>query len=229
MTTLHSDEANILDAETFNWRLVVYPLLVVLIIIVGGLGVYFYLESQRDQMEASARDAVVQAKTPEDLVKVADQFPKADQATLALLSAADGSFAKHDYATAIADYQRIIQSATADAELRASAQIGLASTQEANGKIDDALNTYLAVGQLGDKSAYAPFAYNAAAHLYEQRGDKDNQRKTLTALAGLDPDSTFVKQAQNELKQLNAAEQPPLTVPVPATPKPAPAPAPAQK
>jgi len=198
---------------------------------VGGFGYYFYTQNQRDQLEAAAREAVVQAKSPEDLVKVADQFPKADQATLALLSAADGSFAKHDYASAIATYQRVIQSAHADELLRESAQIGLASTQEATGKIDDAINTYLAVGQIGGKSPYATFAYNAAAHLYEQRGDKDNERKTLTALASLDADSPFVKEAQFKLKQLNAAAQPPLTVPVPATPAPTPAPAaaPAQK
>jgi len=148
-----------------------------------------------------------------------------------LLSAADGAFTKHDYASAVTYYQRVIDSTTADAELRQSAQIGLASTQEANGKIDDAINTYLAVGQLGDKSAYATFAYNSAAHLYEQRGDKDNERKSLTALASLDADSPFVKQAQYKLKQLNAAERPPLTVPV-SVPTPAPAaatPAPAQK
>jgi predicted negative regulator of RcsB-dependent stress response len=222
MTTLHSDEANILDAETFNWRLVVYPLLAALVVVVGGFGYYYYLQNQRDQMEAAARDAVVQAKTPEELVKVADQFPKADQATLALLSAADGSFAKHDYASAIQAYQRILQSTTTDPELRDAAQLGQASTQEANGNTNEAITSYLAVAQLGDKSPYAPFAYNAVAHIYEQRNDKDNERQTLTALASLDPDSPFVKQAQYKLKQMNAAAQPPLTIPVPAMPAPAP-------
>jgi predicted negative regulator of RcsB-dependent stress response len=220
MTTLHSDEANLLDAETINWRLVVYPLLVVLILVVGGFAYYFYQENQRDQMEAAARDAVVQAKTPEELAKVADQLPNADQATLALLTAADGSFTKGDYAAAIQAYQRVIQSPTADAELHASAQIGLASAQEASGKIDDAINTYLTVGQIGDKSPYATYAYNTAAHIYEQRGDKANETKTLTALASLDPDSPFVKQAQYKLKQFNAASQT-ITVPIPATPAPA--------
>jgi predicted negative regulator of RcsB-dependent stress response len=218
MTTLHSDEANILDAETINWRLVVYPVLAALVVLVGGFGYYFYLQSQREQMEAAAREAVVQAKTPEDLVKVADQFPKADQATLALLSAADGSFGKRDYAAAIQEYQRVVQTATVDPELRDSAQLGLASTQEASGKADDAISTYMEVAQRGDKSAYSPYAYNAAAHIYEQRGDKANETKILTALASLDPDSPFVKQAQYKLKQLNAASQPAITVPVPATP-----------
>jgi tetratricopeptide (TPR) repeat protein len=217
MATLESDEANILDAETINWQLIVYPILAALVVAVGGFGYYFYLQNQREELEASARAALVQAKTPEDLVKVADQFPHTDQAMLALQSAADGSFAKRDYAAAIQDYQRIIQTVTIDAELRDSAQLGLASSLEASGKADDAIKAYLEVAQRGAKSPQAPFAYNAVARLYEERGDKDNERKIMTEAASLDPDSPFVKQAQFKLKELTAAAQPTMTVPIPAT------------
>jgi predicted negative regulator of RcsB-dependent stress response len=229
MATLESDDSNILDAETINWRLVVYPILAALLVGVGGLGYYYYLQVQREQLEASARAALGQAKTPEELVKVADQFPRTDQGTLALLNAADGSFAKRDYAAAIQDYQRIIQAVTTDAELRDSAQLGLASSLEASDKIDDAITTYLEVARRGAKSPHAPFAYNAVARLYDERGDKDNERKVLTEAASLDPDSPFVKQAQFKLKEMVAAAQPPLTFPVPATPAPASPPAPNQK
>jgi len=225
MATLESDDSNIIDAGTTNWRLVVYPILAALVVAVGGFGYYFYLQNQREQLEASARAALVQAKTPEALVKVADQFPGADQGTLALLSAADDSFAKRDYATAIKDYQRIIQTVTTNAELRESAQLGLASSLEANGKIDDAINTFLEVARRGAKSPYAPFAYNAVARLDEERGDKDNERKVLTEAASLNPDSPFVKQAQLKLKEMAAAAEPPLTVSVPVTNTPASAPA----
>lgn len=221
MATLQSDEANILDAETVNWRLVVYPILAALVVAVGGFGYYYYLQYQRENLESSARAALVEAKTPEEMVKVADQFPKTDQATLALLGAADASFAKHDYAAAIQNYQRIVQIGTTDPELRDSAQLGLASSFEANGKIDDAINTYLAVGGEGGKSPYAPYAYNSVARLYEQRGEKDKERNILTEAALLDPDSPSVKQAQNKLKEMTAAAQPSPTVPVPAPPSPA--------
>jgi predicted negative regulator of RcsB-dependent stress response len=220
MAILQTDDANILDAETINWRLVVYPILAALVVAVGGFGYYYYLQNQREELEASARAALVEAKTPEAMVKVADQFPGADQATLALLSAAGDSFTKRDYAAAIQDYQRIVQTTTADPELRDSAQLGLASALEANGKIDDAINTYLAVAREGVKSPYAPYAYNSVARLYEQRGEKDNERNILTEAASLDPDSPFVKQAQYKLKEMTAAAQPPLTVPVPAPPAP---------
>jgi len=221
MATLQSDEANILDTETINWRLVVYPILVALVVAVGGFGYYYYLLDQREQLEDSARAALLQATTPEDLVKVADQFPKADQGTLALLNAADDSFAKQDYAAAMADYQRIIQTVTTDPELRDSAQLGLASSLEASGKTDDAINAYLEVAQRGAKSPYAAFAYNAVARLYDERGDKDKEREILTEAASLDPVSPFVKQAQLKLKEMAEAEQPPLSVTLPATPAPA--------
>jgi predicted negative regulator of RcsB-dependent stress response len=216
MATLESDDANILDAETINWRLIVYPILAVIIVGVGGFAYYYYQLTQREDLETTAHAALFAAKTPADWLKVADQYPTTDQATLALLNAAEYSFDKQDYAGAIADYQRVLQSTSTSAALRDSAQIGLASSQEANGKTDDAIASYLAVARNGAKSPFAPYAYSTVARLYDERGDKDNEKKILTEAASLDSDSPFVKQAQLKLKELNAAAQPPLTLPAPA-------------
>ncbi len=138
MATLESNDSNILDAETINWRLVVYPIVAAVILLLGGFGYYYYLQSQRELLETQARAVLLQARTPEEFVKVADAFPKTDQATIALLSAAEGSFIKRDFAAAMADYQRIV-GAAADPELRDSAQLGLARSLEASGKPDDAV------------------------------------------------------------------------------------------
>jgi predicted negative regulator of RcsB-dependent stress response len=169
MATLDQDDANVFDAETINWRLIVYPVLVALLVVAGGLGYYYYQLNQRDQAESTARAALVLAKTPEDMVKVADQPPHTDQATLALLAAADASFTKRDFPAAIQDYQRIIDATGTDPELADSARIGLGSTFEATDKVDDAIHTYVEVGDRGDKSPYAAFAYDAAARLYQPR------------------------------------------------------------
>jgi predicted negative regulator of RcsB-dependent stress response len=231
MATLESSDSNILDAEAINWRLIVYPLLAVVLLIAGGFFYYYYQQNQRDLVEAQARAAMLKATTPDDLIAIANKFPDTDQATLALMSAAKDSFTLRDFDAAAKDYQRIAAIPGATGELRDSAQLGLASSLEANAKIDDAINAYLAVAQEGDKSPYAPFAYIAAARLYDQRGDKDNERKILTEASSLDPDSQFVKEAQNRLKQLDAESMPPPTTPMPETPAPAapsaPAPAPA--
>jgi len=239
MAILDTDEANIVDTAAFNWRLIVYPLVVVLIVGVGGLGYYYNAQYQRDQLEDTARAALVQAKTPEEFIKVADQYPTTTQATLALNKAAGISLDKHDYTAAIADYQKIVQNDAVAPELRDSAQLGVAASLEANGKTDDAINTYLDVARHGAKSPYAPFAYMAAARLYEEKGDKDNERRILSEASSLDPDSPFVKQAQMKLNEITGAATPlpsassvpttisaspaaspaPATAPVPASPK----------
>jgi predicted negative regulator of RcsB-dependent stress response len=208
MATLGSDDSNILDAETTNWRLVIYPVVAAIILILGGFGYYYYLQSQQELRESQAREAIVQAKTPEELVKVADQFSGTHQATVALLSAANDSFNKKDYAAATKDYQRVISTVETDPDLRDSAQLGLASTLEASGKMDDAINAYLTLARRGKESAYAPFAYNAVVQIYEQRGDKENERTILLQIAGLGIDSPFVKQAEAKLKALNTAPTP---------------------
>lgn len=210
MATL--DDANIIDGETINWRLIVYPILAVAVLILGGFGYYYYQQNQRDIAEANAREALLKAKTPEELVQVADQFPHTDQATLALLSAAEGSFDKLDYAAATKDYQRIIDTAGTDPLLRDSAQLGLASSLAAGGKIDDAISAYLEVARRGDKTPYAPFGYNAVAQIYSQRGDIENERKILTEETSLDPDSAFVKEAQAQLKELSTSTT--ISIPV---------------
>jgi predicted negative regulator of RcsB-dependent stress response len=220
MATVEQDDANVFDAETINWRLIVYPVLLALVVIVGGLGYYYYLQNQRDEAESTARAALVQAKTPEEMAKVADQFPHTDQATLALLNAAGDSFAKRDFTTAISDYQRVVDASGTDPQLVDSAKLGLASSFEATGKINEAIHAYTDVGDRGAKSAYAAFAYDAAARLYLQLKDKVNQRKMLTQAAALDGDSPSVKIAQQSLKEMSAAEAPPVTFNVPATPAP---------
>ena len=225
MATLEPRDSNIVDAETINWRLYAYPLVASVIFVLGGFGYYYYLQNERDELEAQARAVLLQAKTPDEFVKVADQFPKTDQAMVALLSAADGSFNKKDYDAAIKAYQRIIDTIGANEELIDSAQLGMASAFEAKGSVDDAIHAYMAVAQRGNKSPYAPSAYLQAARIYDRRGDKDNERKILTEAASLGTDSSFVKQAQIKLKDLNAA--PAQTVPVgnaPTMPPAAPAP-----
>jgi len=220
MATLESNEANILDAETINWRLIAYPVLAIVILVGGGLSYYYYQQVQRETVENQARAVLMDAKTPEAMIKVADQFPGTTHATLALLGAAQASFGKQDYAAATGDYQRIIGTVGTDAVLHDSAQIGLASALEASGKADDAVNAYLQVARSGDKTSYAPYAYTAAARIYEQKGDKDNERKILSEATSLDPDSQFVKQAQAQLKELNPPAS--MTVPVPNSTAPAP-------
>ena len=211
MATLDSGDANIVEGDFINWRLVVYPIIAAVLLIWGGLIYYFYLQNQREELEAAAREALLQASTPEALVAVADKFPATEQAALVLLKAAGNSFDKKDYAAASRDYQRIVSDPNADAQLRDSAQMGLSSTLESSGKADDAIKAYLIVARRGNASPYAPAAYYAVASIYQQRGDTVNEQSVLIEEAALDPESTFVKAAQQRLKELNFSAAFPTT------------------
>ena len=228
MATLDSPDANILDAEAINWRAIVYPIVALLILLVGGFFYYYYQQSHRIELEQQATEAVLKAKTPEELAKVSADFPGTNNGTIALLSAANMSFEKKDYDSAITYYKQAMDNS--DVSLAGSARMGLASTQEAAGKLDDAIATFLTEAHLGKSSPYAPYAYSSAARLYGQKGDKDNELKTLSDLtgAGFDSSSSFVEQAQAQMKQLTAP--PPTVIPAPvtaSTPAPAVAPTPA--
>jgi predicted negative regulator of RcsB-dependent stress response len=212
MATFNSDDANIIEGDSLNWRLVVYPMVAAIFLVLGGLIYYFYLQNQREELEATARNALLQAQTPEALAAVADKFPTTAQATLALLNAAGGSFDKKDYAAAGHDYQLIIDNPDAGALLRESAQMGLASTLESSGRADDAIKAYLTVARRGSNSPFAPAAYHAVASIYRQRGDKNNEQEVLIEEAALDPDSNFVKEAHERIEEINAS-------PVVAAPK----------
>jgi predicted negative regulator of RcsB-dependent stress response len=205
MATLESDDRNIVEADAVNWRLIVYPILAVAVILLGGFGYYYYQLNEREQEETDARAQLVLAKTPADMVKVADQFPQTTQAALALIDAADASYAGKDYDGALKDYQRVIASEQAPVELRDSAQVGIGSTQEASGKPEDAIRSYLAVAQKGSHSPFAPFAYHAVAQIYEARKDKDDELRILQQTLQLGGDSPFVKEAEARLKELTSA------------------------
>jgi predicted negative regulator of RcsB-dependent stress response len=213
MDTLDAGETNIFEREAVNWRLIVYPLAAVIAALLIGLGIYYYVLNERLTREASAQDALALAKTPDDFVKVADDFPGTTHATVALMSAADASYEKKDFAGAIKDYQRVTDDKDSDATLRDSAQLGLAASLAASGKVDDAIKAYMTVAERNGGSGFAPFAYNAVARIYEDKGDKDNERRVLAEAANLGTDSPFGQVAAQRLKALDQAAPTVITMP----------------
>ena len=225
MATLETQDANIIDADAINWRLVVYPVVGVILILLVGFTVYYYQQNARDQAEYSARQAFIQAKTPDELVKVADQYPGTSQGVFALIAAADLSMTKSDYPAAEKDYQRVIGDAGADQILRDSAGVGLGSAYEAENKLDDAIGAFLNVAHRGKSSPYAPYAYMSAARLYDRKKDPAAERNLLTEAAALGGDSSFVKEADYQLKLLKLISENPKSALPPASAPAAPPPA----
>src|SRR6201996_4950080 len=143
MSTLQTDEANIIDAEEVNWRWIVLPLVLVLLVAAGGLGIYYYLQVQQDAAETEARVALLKATTPAEFLKVAEQYPKTDQAMLAIFRATNASLGQRDYDGAQTAYRKIIDNPALGAQWRDSASLGIASCDEAKNDIDKAISEYL--------------------------------------------------------------------------------------
>jgi len=240
MSTLQTDEPNIIDAEEVNWRWIVYPVLLVLLVAAGGFGVYYYLQVQQDAAEAEARAALVKATTPAEFLKVAEQYAKTDQAMLAYFSAATASFNQRDYDGAKAAYQKIIDNPALSAQWHDSASLGIASCDEAKNDADKAISEYLEVARRGDASPFAAYAFDCVARIYDARGDKKTEISILQQAADLNPDSPSAQIAAQRLKALQPqqamsfpvgnpnAPVPSGVSPAPANPAPA-APAPAAK
>ena len=202
MATLASDERNIIEAEDFNWRLVAYPIIAIVALLLIGFGIYYYELNQREQAEEAAAAALTAAKTQADIVKVADSYPETTQAAVALMRAADLSVAAKDFDNAKKDYQRVLDSKQAPVELRDSAQLGLAGVQEANGDVDNAIQSYLVIAQKGGASPFAAVAYHQVAAIYASRQDKVHEQQILQQEVRLGGDSPFVKEAADRLKEL---------------------------
>jgi hypothetical protein len=210
MATLESSDSNILDAEAINWRWVVYPIVVVLILVFGGCGIYFYLQDARAQHEAQARAAILTAKTPQALVQVADQFPGTSHAAMALIAAGNLSYAQQDYSSAEKDFQRVANLTDIDDTVRDSARLGYAAALEAAGATDsEAVDAYVTVANRGKSSPFASYACLAAAHLYERQHNVDKERQLLLQATGIDTDSPFGQEAQKLLQSLNSAASSP--------------------
>ena len=207
MSTLQTDEANIIDAEEVNWQWIVLPLVLMLLVAGGGFGVYYYLQMQQDAAEAEARTALIKATTPAEFLKVAEQYPKTDQAMLATFSAANASFDARDYDGAQTAYRKIIDNPVLGVQWRDSASIGIASCDEAKGDADKAINEYLEVARRGDASPFAAFAFNCVARIYDARGDKKTEGDILKQTAELTQDSPSARMAQQRSSELNPPAQ----------------------
>jgi hypothetical protein len=210
MPSLESPDSNILDAQAVNWRFVVYPIVGVLILVFGGCGIYFYLQTARAEHEAQAREALLAAKTPGALVQVADRFPGTTHAAMALIAAGNFSYDQKDYASAENDFQRVAGSADLDDGVRDSARLGYAAALQAAGAPDDqAVDAYLAVANRGKSSPFASYACLAAAHLYERQHNLDKEKELLLQATGIDTETPFGQQAQKLLQSLNGGPSAP--------------------
>ena len=197
-------DTNVVESEPVNWRLIVYPLLALLVLVAGIYSYFAYRQHAVEQRESEARTALVSAHSTAELLSVANRYPKTVQATLAGITAGEQALFNRDFVVAENAFTAVLHTPKIDPQLHDSAQLGLAATYEANGKTAEAIAAYLNVAHEGNTTPYAAYAFYTVAGIYLRKDDKANARKTFSELASLNNRSAFLPTGARQLASLNA-------------------------
>jgi len=209
-------------------------------VVVVGVGLAFYFVHQ-GQVQDDANNALSKLlvrtspntpePTPENFMKVANDFPNTDAGKRALLLAASALFTEGKYDEARGYFQRFLQE-HADSPFAGQAALGIAASMEAQGKLEDAINAYRNAADRYQTPNVAPQAKMAMARLYQSQGKLTDARDQLEQIVqNQNYGPPVASEARNQLEQLlmahpelmptNAPPQPPpmmRTTPAPTAP-----------
>ena len=197
-------DTNVVESEPANWRLIVYPILALLLLVAGITSYFAYRQHAVDERESEARAGLVAAHSTAELLSVASRYPKTIQAGLAEINAGQLALSNRDFVVAENAFTAVLHTAKIDPQLRDSAQLGLAATYEAKGETPAAIAAYLRVAHEGNTTPYAAYAFYSVATIYLRKDDKANARQTFTELAALNNGSPFLQNGAQQLANLNA-------------------------
>ena len=155
--------------------------------------------------------------------KVSDTYPGTAAAGRAVLLAAGALFDSGKYAEAQAQFERFLRD-YGDSPWRTEAQIGVASSLEAAGKVDLALTKYKEILDRRPTDATSPQVKSALARLYLAQIKPDQALRLYEDLAKAHNNDSWSSEAEMQAREL-LLKHPELKPPAPA-PAPVPAPTP---
>lgn len=165
-----------------------------------GFAIWKY---QTDQAEQKARTAFAQAKSPEMIEKIIQDYPQSPSAAVAAMMLADIHFQKHEWEKANTLYQQVVDHFP-KSNLVSAARYGLASVLEANHKISEALAAYKEIADKDPSSFQAPQALYATGRLLEQSNQLDEARKVYEKFSIQYADQPLNQQVQFRLKKIDS-------------------------
>jgi hypothetical protein len=186
------------DFFTTNLKLILTSFATAAIIIVIAAIAYFVIESKQN----AAADKLLAAKTIPEIEKALKQHPENKAACVAELRLATLKFKAGDKKTALEIYSKLAKSAPAG-EPRDRAALNQAYTQEAMNDIDNAIQSFKAVGaDLSHPEYIRNEANYSAARLLIAKGDKKNAQNTLKSIDFNKP-GFWAAQAQRLIQRTN--------------------------
>jgi predicted negative regulator of RcsB-dependent stress response len=178
-----------------------------------ALGVAFWMAHQ-NEVQNTANEALSKLlirglsptapePSPNDLLKLAADYPGTDAAQRAELLGAAGLFTSGKYDEAEGYFRKFLQE-HADSPLIAQATFGIAACLDAQGKTNDAMSAYKGITERYSTQNVAPQAQLALARLSLAQG-KLREAKSLFEEAARTAPGTLNAEARLSLEELNIA------------------------
>jgi predicted negative regulator of RcsB-dependent stress response len=210
-----------------NAKRLAYGVLMALIVVF----IFSFYSYRQNKRETDAGVALSQAfvlgngsQLADACLKVAADYSGTVAGERALLHGATALFAAGKYPDAQAQFQKFLDSYPNNASAP-QAELGLAASLDAQGKMDLALNAYQLAGAQTSDLYTAALAKLAIARMDEAQGKADAAAPIYDEIARAFPNSSIGSEAEMRLMELKTKSASPVVSPVPvATPAPASAP-----
>ncbi len=155
---------------------------------------------------AKAEQALMSARTSQQLEDVVKDYSSTPTAPVALLNLAKTLYNEGNYAQARTQYERFLKKYK-NHEMSPAAELGLAYCTEADGDFDSAATQFAAFAQKHIKNYLQPVALLSVARCMEQGGRIAEARIVLEDFLAENATSPWAGTADGTLKALNDAAQ----------------------
>jgi tetratricopeptide (TPR) repeat protein len=191
-------------------------------IIIAAILFFYFISSQREQKEINAGKALTDAviggsggQLADAYLKINADYPATLAGQRALLQAAAALFTAEKYADAQTQFQKFLDTYP-DSAFYGQAQLGVAVSLDAQGKLDLAAGAYQKAVNSSDAMTVNA-AKLAMARIYESQGKLNEAFTLYEDVARADPNGTFGSEAEQramELKTKSSSPAPASTAPV---------------
>jgi TolA-binding protein len=178
-------------------KLIGIGVLAAAVTVIASMGFANYKASQLTKAE----QALMTAKTPQQLEEVVTKYSSTPSAPAALLDLAKTLFNMGDYAQARVQYERFLKKYSKH-DMRPTAEIGLIYCTEADGDFNGAAVQFADFAKKHSSNYLYPTAILSVARCMEQAGRKDDARVVLEDFLTQNAGSAWAGAAESALKEL---------------------------
>jgi tetratricopeptide (TPR) repeat protein len=192
------------DAESLQslYAKLVRPLLWALTAVLAALALGSWYARRRDNARAQAAELYWNARTPQELEAMTEDYSESPLASLALLKAAKEQYDAGEYAAALKLY-RDFQEREPNHFMLDSARMGEWHSREMLGQIQEALRGFAQFVDQHAESPLAPQAVFGQSRCMEAMGLYENARGVLERFIESDRHAEWKDMAQKKLKALD--------------------------